>query len=94
MVPTWSNRSPSLYVKTRIFRKITFVLRAKELIKELTTPTCFSSFYRCAMVPTLVESSKFFMYLLTFLKIIIMTGEATHTASKMVPRTPAISIVV
>ena len=25
-----------------------------------TTPTCFSTFYRCAMVPTLVENSKFF----------------------------------
>ena len=28
------------------------------------TPTCFSTFYRCVMVPTLVENSKFSVYLL------------------------------
>ena len=27
------------------------------------TPTCFSTFYQCAMVPTLVENSKFFCVL-------------------------------
>ena len=30
-----------------------------------TTPACFSTFYRCAMVPTLVENSKFFCVLVT-----------------------------
>ena len=29
------------------------------------SPTCFSTFYRCAMVPTLVEKSFFFVYLYT-----------------------------
>ena len=29
----------------------------------LIAPACFSTFYRCAMVPTLVENSKFFCVL-------------------------------
>ena len=32
-----------------------------------TTPTCFSTFYRCAMVPTLVENSKLFVYLYIYI---------------------------
>ena len=38
------------------------------------------------MVPTLVENSKFFMYLFVtcfFVNNFIMTGEPTHTASEM-----------
>ena len=31
-----------------------------------TTPVCFSTFYRCAMVPTLAENSNFFVYLYTY----------------------------
>ena len=31
-----------------------------------TTPTCFSTFYRCAMVPTLLENSKVFRVLVKF----------------------------
>ena len=47
------------------------------------------------MVPTLVEISNFLCTCsLTFLQIIIMTGEPTHTASEMVPCAPAISIIV
>ena len=30
-----------------------------------TTPACFSYFNQCAMVPTLVENSKFFSVLVT-----------------------------
>ena len=35
------------------------------------------------MVPTLVENSKFFVYL--FVNVFIMNGEPTHTASEMAP---------
>ena len=40
------------------------------------------------MVPTLVENSNFFVHLFVncFCKQFIMTGELTHTASKMAPR--------
>ena len=31
-----------------------------------TTPTCFSTFYQCAMVPTVVENSKFFHVLVHY----------------------------
>ena len=33
-----------------------------------TTPACFGTFYRCAMVPTLVEISNFFVYLFVSFK--------------------------
>ena len=47
------------------------------------------------MVPILIENSIFLCTcLLIFLQIIIMNGEPMHTTSEMVPRTPAISIIV
>ena len=47
------------------------------------------------MVTTLVENYNFlYTCLLTFLLIIIMIGEPTYIASEMVPRAPAISIIV
>ena len=43
----------------------------------------------------LVENSKFFCVLVChFFENIIMTGEPTHTASEMVPHSPAISIII
>ena len=45
-----------------------------------TTPARFSTFYQCAMVPTVVENSKLFVCL--FVGFLVMTGEPTHTASK------------
>ena len=39
-------------------RDITFLIVL--LFTVCTTPTCFSTFYRCIMVPTLIENSKFF----------------------------------
>ena len=56
-----------------------------------------STFCRFAMVPTLVENSKIFVYL--FVNIFvnnIMTGQPMHTASKerIALRTPAISIII
>ena len=46
------------------------------------------------MVPTLVESSKFFRVLVVKVNNFIMTGEPTHTASEKAPRAPAILIIV
>ena len=46
------------------------------------------------MVPTLVENSKFSVYLFVnffFVNIIIMTGELMHTASEMAPHASIIS---
>ena len=50
---------------------------------SLTTPTCYSTFYRCAMVPTVVKNPIFFMYLFVnfFVNKFIMTSEPMPTAS-------------
>ena len=51
-----------------------------------TTPACFSTFYRCAIVPTLVEN---YTCLLTFfVNKIIMTGEPI-LKKEMAPHAPA-----
>ena len=45
-------------------RDIHFLLFYYDLIISWTTPTCFSTFYQRAMVPSLVENSKFFCVLI------------------------------
>ena len=64
------------------------------VLLSCTTPACFSAFYRCAMVPTLVENFSVYLFVNFFFVDIIMTGEPTHTASEMVPRAPAMLIIV
>ena len=47
-----------------------------------TTPACFSNIYRCAMVPTLAENSKFSVYLfVNFFVNNYYDWRTTHTTS-------------
>ena len=46
-------------------RDITVLIVFTVILILCTAPTCFSTFYRCAMVPTIAENSKFFCVLVT-----------------------------